>query len=410
MRHSTCCRRSTPATTARCPPSTPTARPTRSRGSRRSCCSPTRGCRSPRCARRSSRASTRWCSSPGGPAGCVESRRSREVVAGDERVRPLFGWESGALVRRRRAPSEPARRPDAPLPTRAGSVLTLVARARRRARVRRARAGRADARSRAARAAAGRRGHAGGSRTACACPLHGRCTTPTSHSTRELRSGCGWSAHSLAARSRPSVAPGMACPRCSRRSSPGRSRSGSGAHGASGGSRPRCRARSSRWRPSCGRRNRRRRGRPARWRRRAGRRRPAPRARAHAARPRARRRARGLAGRTRRARRARRGRCPGGRHEPSADAAADAIDGLASSLRHRLDASAEARALSAQSRLSAIVVGAAPIGYLAFSGLVDPGLGALVVGTGVGRVCLVVGLALEGLAALWIRRIVRSEA
>ena len=89
--------------------------------------------------------------------------------------------------------------------------------------------------------------------------------------------------------------------------------------------------------------------------------------------------------------------------------AADAIDGLASSLRGRLDASAEARALSAQSRLSAVVVGAAPLGYLAFSSLIDPGSATALVGTGVGRVCLVVGLALEGLAALWIHRIVRSE-
>jgi tight adherence protein B len=88
---------------------------------------------------------------------------------------------------------------------------------------------------------------------------------------------------------------------------------------------------------------------------------------------------------------------------------ADAIDGLASSLRHRLDALAEAHALSAQARLSAVVVGAAPIAYLGFSGLVDPDSVGALVGTGIGRVCLVVGLALEGLAALWIRRIVRSE-
>jgi tight adherence protein B len=90
--------------------------------------------------------------------------------------------------------------------------------------------------------------------------------------------------------------------------------------------------------------------------------------------------------------------------------AADALDGLASSLRHRLDAVAEARSLSAQARLSAIVVGAAPLGYLALSALVDPASVTTLVGTGVGRVCLVVGLVLEGLAALWIRRIVRSEA
>jgi tight adherence protein B len=90
--------------------------------------------------------------------------------------------------------------------------------------------------------------------------------------------------------------------------------------------------------------------------------------------------------------------------------AADAIDGLASSLRHRLDAVAEARALSSQARLSALVVGSAPVGYLAFSALVDPGAVDALVGTSIGRVCLVVGLGLEALATLWIRRIVASEA
>jgi tight adherence protein B len=88
--------------------------------------------------------------------------------------------------------------------------------------------------------------------------------------------------------------------------------------------------------------------------------------------------------------------------------AADAIDGLASSLRHRLDAVAEARSLSAQARLSAVVVGAAPLGYLAFAAMVDPGAVTALVDTGVGRVCLVVGLGFEALAGLWIRRILRS--
>ena len=63
--------------------------------------------------------------------------------------------------------------------------------------------------------------------------------------------------------------------------------------------------------------------------------------------------------------------------------------GSPTSLRHRLDAVAEARALSAQARLSAVVVGAAPLGYLAFSALVDPRAVDALVGTGVGRVCLV---------------------
>ena len=88
---------------------------------------------------------------------------------------------------------------------------------------------------------------------------------------------------------------------------------------------------------------------------------------------------------------------------------ADALDRLASSLRDRLDAAAEASALSTQARLSAVVVGAAPIGYLAFASLVDARSVGALVGTGVGRVCLVVGVGLEVLAALWMRRIVRAE-
>jgi tight adherence protein B len=90
--------------------------------------------------------------------------------------------------------------------------------------------------------------------------------------------------------------------------------------------------------------------------------------------------------------------------------AADALDGLAGSLRERLGALAEARALSAQARLSAVVVGGAPIAYLAFSAVVDPLSVDLLVGTDLGRVCLVLGLGLEGLAALWMRRILRRGA
>jgi tight adherence protein B len=90
--------------------------------------------------------------------------------------------------------------------------------------------------------------------------------------------------------------------------------------------------------------------------------------------------------------------------------AADAIDGLAASLRSRIDAVAEARALSAQARLSAVVVGCAPLGYLVFAGVVDHSAVSTLTGTSTGRVCLVVGLALEVVAATWIRGILRSEA
>lgn len=89
--------------------------------------------------------------------------------------------------------------------------------------------------------------------------------------------------------------------------------------------------------------------------------------------------------------------------------AAAAVDGLAGSLRDRLGAVAEARALSAQARMSAIVVGAAPIAYLAFSAVADPKSLGLLVATGAGRVCLVLGLALEVAGVLLLRSIVRAE-
>lgn len=90
-------------------------------------------------------------------------------------------------------------------------------------------------------------------------------------------------------------------------------------------------------------------------------------------------------------------------------AAADALEGLARSLRDQHGARAEAASLSAQARMSAVVVGAAPFAYLAFSSAVDPGAARVLVTTSVGRICLTLGIALDGLGALWMRRIVRSE-
>jgi len=88
---------------------------------------------------------------------------------------------------------------------------------------------------------------------------------------------------------------------------------------------------------------------------------------------------------------------------------ASAIDGLATSLREQRSAIADARALSAQARLSALVVGAAPVGFLLFSAVIDPASVDALVGTGVGRVCLVSGLLLELAGVLWMRRIVGRE-
>lgn len=87
--------------------------------------------------------------------------------------------------------------------------------------------------------------------------------------------------------------------------------------------------------------------------------------------------------------------------------AAPALDGLAGGLRDRHDAAGEVAALSAQARLSAIVVGAAPAVSLALSLAVDRRVAPTLIGTPPGRACLLAGLVLEGLAGLWMHRIVR---
>ena len=89
--------------------------------------------------------------------------------------------------------------------------------------------------------------------------------------------------------------------------------------------------------------------------------------------------------------------------------AAPALDGRAAGLRDRHDAAGEVAALSAQARLSAIVVGSAPLVSLALSLLVDRRVAPTLVATPPGRACLLTGLALEGLAVIWMRRIVRCD-
>jgi tight adherence protein B len=89
--------------------------------------------------------------------------------------------------------------------------------------------------------------------------------------------------------------------------------------------------------------------------------------------------------------------------------AAEALDALAASLRDRLAVAAEARALSAQARYSAWVIGVAPIGYIVGSAAIDPTSLHALLGTGAGRSCALAGLTLELLGATWMRVIVRGE-
>jgi tight adherence protein B len=89
---------------------------------------------------------------------------------------------------------------------------------------------------------------------------------------------------------------------------------------------------------------------------------------------------------------------------------APALEQLAATVRDRIAARADVRAQSLQMRLSALVVATAPVAYLAFTLTVDAHNAALLVTTNYGRLCLGVGLALDGIAWWWINRVVSVPA
>jgi tight adherence protein B len=89
---------------------------------------------------------------------------------------------------------------------------------------------------------------------------------------------------------------------------------------------------------------------------------------------------------------------------------AEALESLARSLRERLAVVAEAHALSAQARYSALVIGIGPLAYLAFSATVDRRAIGSLVGTAAGRTCALAGIILEIVGALWMRRILAAGA
>jgi tight adherence protein B len=84
-----------------------------------------------------------------------------------------------------------------------------------------------------------------------------------------------------------------------------------------------------------------------------------------------------------------------------------ALDGMAAGLRDEQAVAAESAALAAQARLSAAVVALAPLGFLGFSALTGGGAANFLTRSAIGRACFGCGVALDALAAMWMRRIVR---
>ena len=90
-------------------------------------------------------------------------------------------------------------------------------------------------------------------------------------------------------------------------------------------------------------------------------------------------------------------------------AQARAVDGVATTLRDRFAASAEARALAAQTRASVWVIAVSPAAFCAFAVITDPRTTRFFFRSGPGLTFLALGLLLDGAGALWMRRLSSVE-
>jgi tight adherence protein B len=96
-------------------------------------------------------------------------------------------------------------------------------------------------------------------------------------------------------------------------------------------------------------------------------------------------------------------------HRRTGGALARSLDDLARTLRGRREAARELRSLTAQARLSAGILGLLPLGFFLFLSVVARRDIESAYRTSVGASAIVVGLTLQGLAFLWIRRLLRVE-
>jgi tight adherence protein B len=90
-------------------------------------------------------------------------------------------------------------------------------------------------------------------------------------------------------------------------------------------------------------------------------------------------------------------------------APAGAVDGVASTVRERLDLAAERRALAAQARASALVLSVAPVGFALLLVVGDTAAADFLLGTPAGWACLAVGGGLDAAGAWWMTRLSRSD-
>jgi tight adherence protein B len=98
-----------------------------------------------------------------------------------------------------------------------------------------------------------------------------------------------------------------------------------------------------------------------------------------------------------------------GIHARSGGDLAGALDEVGRTIRHRIAIRRELRAASAQGRVSGLIMGSLPIAFFLFLSITSHDELAPILRSGAGMAMVGGGLALEGLAYLWIRRLLRIE-
>ena len=86
-------------------------------------------------------------------------------------------------------------------------------------------------------------------------------------------------------------------------------------------------------------------------------------------------------------------------------AAARSLDAVAATIRERQAIAHDVRVLSTQARVSAFVLGIAPLVFGALAGVIDPSTATFLVATTPGHLCLVTGLALDAAGLFWMHRL-----
>jgi tight adherence protein B len=87
---------------------------------------------------------------------------------------------------------------------------------------------------------------------------------------------------------------------------------------------------------------------------------------------------------------------------------ARAVDGVAATLRERLDLAAERRALGTQARASSLVLALAPAAFATLLILGDPPAAHFLLGTPAGWACLAIGITFDAAGAWWMTRLTKG--